>query len=582
MIRYIQEWMRTGLLNITDIESLNSLSEYLVTLVLDKADAHFSQYLERRDVYLLDQVIFSYKMADLIMDKIKQSQFEILSKLSWRKNARRLYEHAIEASWLAKNQEAGLYFFEKSRAALLDDQLKEDRNIQNQEALSLFQVKTIIRINQLQYELDTSDQHSGLYANTQAKMISEKEEQDKLMLSIREKDPLYYARNSNIDTLFNLNVQNNILKDHQAIVEIFNGDSSVFTLIITREGSRIIKIDKHSYDSLSRLFLSLLSNASTSNSKFPLFTVVSRKLYDLIFSGQSLPPGRIIISPDGSCFPFEALITNRQDGIHYMIEDYTISYTYSARYLMSQFPNIKNRKQVDFMGMAPVSYADYLNLAPLAGSDISLNKVQSYFRNPSVSVSNSATKRNFLSSFSDYRIIQLYSHASYNESAGKPLIYFADSSMDLSELFSKEKPAARLVVLSACETALGKDYKGEGVFSFSREFAALGIPASVSNLWSVDNESTYKITEWFYQFVADGLPTDEALRQAKLKFIKESTGEKKLPFYWAASILTGKAEIIRTKPRFPFGDILVVTGITGLALWLMNRKRRQKKTVLQA
>ena len=153
--------------------------------------------------------------------------------------------------------------------------------------------------------------------------------------------------------------------------------------------------------------------------------------------------------------------------------------------------------------------------------------------------------------------------------------------MDLSELFSKEKPAARLVVLSACETALGKEYKGEGVFSFSREFAALGIPASVSNLWSVDNESTYKITEWFYQFVADGLPTDEALRQAKLKFFKESTGEKKLPFYWASAILTGKTEIIRTKPRFPFRDILVIAGITGIALWFMKRKRRSKKTGLQ-
>jgi len=262
-----------------------------------------------------------------------------------------------------------------------------------------------------------------------------------------------------------------------------------------------------------------------------------------------------------------------------MIEDYTISYTYSARYLMSPFPNTANKKQMDFMGMAPVDYAGYLNLVPLIGSDVSLNKIQSYFKKPFVSVSTSATKRNFLSNFSDYRIIQLYSHASYTESAGKPLIYFSDSSMDLAELFSREKPAARLVVLSACETALGKDYKGEGVFSFSREFAALGIPASVSNLWSVDNESTYRITELFYQFVAEGLPTDEALRQAKLTFIKESTGEKKLPFYWAPSILTGKAEIIRTKSRFPYGDIFVITGLTGIAFWFVTRKQRGKTMI---
>jgi Tfp pilus assembly protein PilF len=570
----------TGLLNTPHIESLNSLSEYLVTLVLDKTDAYFSQYKESGNDHLLSKVIYSYRIADRIMDKIKQSSFEIQSKLFWRKSSRRLYEHAIEACWQAKNQEAGLYFFEKSRAVLLDDQLKEDRNIQNQEALELFQIKSTI--NNLQYQMDTSDSHSESYAHARVNMINEREKQDRLLMTIRENDPLYYARNSSIDTISIHRVEEDILKDHEAVIELFNGDSSVFIFMITRNGCRIGKIDKHTYDSLSQSFLYFLSSEEALNNQYSRFTEISGKLYGLIFSGTSIPPGRIVVSPDGNCFPFEALICKNKDGIHYMIEDYTISYTFSARYLMNSFPRRVNKKQIDFMGIAPVAYADYMNLVPLAGSDISLNKIQSYFRSPFVSVSATATKRNFLSNFSDYRIIQLYSHASYNESEGKPLIYFADSSMDLSELFSRDKPAARLVVLSACETALGKDYKGEGMFSFSREFAALGIPASVSNLWSVDNESTYQITEWFYQFVAEGLPSDDALRQAKLKFMEEARGEKKLPYFWASSILTGKAEIISTKPRFPIVDILVVIGLTGLALWFMKRKRSPKKARMAA
>ena len=527
------------------------------------------------DEIQLNQVLTSYRNADQILEMVKGEQFETESQLFWRASSRRLYEHAIEACWLAVNVDQGYYFFEKSRAVLLDDQLRETRFMQERETFDQFQLKN--EISRLQFELDTTIQGSDQYARIQSNIIEKKEEQDRLLQSVRDRDPLYFARNTGAGMAGISDLQKAILKNYAGLLEIFNGDSSVFTLMITKDGSRISKIDKHAYDSLSRLFLSLLSNEDALNNQFPLFTEVSKKLYDLLFAGQAIPAGRIIISPDGICFPFEALINSSKDGIHYMIEDHTISYTYSARYLMSPFPNSTNKRQIDFMGMAPVNYAAYLHLVPLSGSDVSLNKVQSYFRNPSISVSESATKRNFLSSFSDYRIIQLYSHASYNEAIGKPLIYFADSSMDLSELFSKEKPVARLVVLSACETALGKDYKGEGVFSFSREFAALGIPASVSNLWSVDNESTYQITEWFYQFVADGLPTDEALRQAKLKFIKESTGEKKLPFYWASPILTGKAEIIRTKPRFPYGDVIVVVGITGLALWLMNRKYRRKR-----
>ena len=100
-----------------------------------------------------------------------------------------------------------------------------------------------------------------------------------------------------------------------------------------------------------------------------------------------------------------------------------------------------------------------------------------------------------------------------------PVIYFSDSALYLSSLIPDRKPVTQLVVLSACETANGKLYRGEGIFSFNRGFAALGIPAAISNLWSVDNESTYQITELFYKYLSQGLPTDIALQKAKLEFI---------------------------------------------------------------
>jgi CHAT domain-containing protein len=233
------------------------------------------------------------------------------------------------------------------------------------------------------------------------------------------------------------------------------------------------------------------------------------------------------------------------------------------------------------MGVAPVEFASYLKLTSLPGSDVSLKNISSFFNHGNISVASAASKNNFLSNFTSYRIVQIYSHASFAGLSGKPEIYFADSSLVLSELFSRERPLARLVVLSACETALGKDYRGEGVFSFSREFAALGIPASVSNLWSVNNEATYRITELFYANISRGMPTDEALQQAKLKYIKESSGEKKLPFYWAASILTGKTEIITTNTGYPILEIVIILGIAGIFIWagfkggFLNRVKRR-------
>ncbi len=558
------------LMNSKNIQSFKSISEYLGTLVLDKADAHLSQYKALGDKKQLKQILVSYRIADHILNKIKEEQFELQSKLSWRKSARRLYDHAIEASWLAKNSEEALYFFEKSRAVLLDDQLKTENLMQNQEMQDLFQLKS--RINRLENELDTSNPHSDHYSEIQTEIIKSREKQDKLLATIREKDPLYFARNSNAESMSIHDVQNYILKDHAALVEIFNGDSSVFTLTITKSESSISQLDKKSFDSLSRQFMSFISNSNLLNTEFPAFAETSRKLYELIFIDHPLPTDRIIISPDGICFPFEALITNRTSEINYMLNDYSISYTYSARFLLSQFTNTSNRTINDFMGMAPVNYASYLNLPPLAGSEVSLDQIKTHFRNTLVQSNDAASKSNFLLNFPDYKIVQIYSHASYSDSTGRPLIYFADSSMDLSELFSKEKPAARLVVLSACETALGRDYKGEGVFSFSREFAGLGVPAAISNLWSVDNEATYRLTELFYQFISKGLPTDEALRQAKLKFIKDGGRKNGLPFYWASAILTGKTEIIKTKSFYPLWKIVLLLGVAGFLFWMGIKK----------
>jgi CHAT domain-containing protein len=146
----------------------------------------------------------------------------------------------------------------------------------------------------------------------------------------------------------------------------------------------------------------------------------------------------------------------------------------------------------------------------------------------------------------------------------------------LSELLAEKKPLAKLIVLSACETGTGQLYKGEGVFSFNRGFAALGIPSSVSNLWSVDNVSTYHLTELFYKYLARGLPMDEALQKAKLEFMRESSKEKALPFYWAGAILAGKTDAIQLKksPSSTFIVLLITLScvlVFAYALWSRRR-----------
>ncbi len=499
----------SGLLKSRNDRFFNGSSEYIVTLVLDKADAHLNWFKTSGSQNVLAKTVETYRLADLLVDQIRQKQYDISSKLFWRKAIRRLYEHAIEACLLKKDAELGFYFFEKSRAVLLDDQLKQERLEKGMQAK------------------ETID------APAAAEQIPD----------------IQLLRKS-------------VLTGHSAIFEIFNGDSSVFTLSITGSEAAISKVSKTAFDSLSRNYLSMLSDHDRLLRQFPLFSTISHNLYILLFGNKLLPAGRLIISPDGAFFPFEALLVSSRDAArHYMLNDYGISYTYSARFLMNRFANDSKSSGKDFMGLAPVHYDFNPELSSLPGSDISLGLISSYFKNAQALSEKSASKNSFLTSFSDYQIVQLYSHAAYDGAGTEPVIYFSDSALHLSDLASRPGPATRLIVLSACETALGQDYKGEGVFSFSRQFATLGIPASVSNLWSVDNESTYRITELFYEGISNGLSTDISLQQAKLRFMETATGEKSLPYYWAPAILTGKPEIIQTRSPFPVWTIYLLAAL---------------------
>jgi CHAT domain-containing protein len=221
-----------------------------------------------------------------------------------------------------------------------------------------------------------------------------------------------------------------------------------------------------------------------------------------------------------------------------------------------------------------VKYDAGFSLATLQGSDLSLSQIGSYFNIAHNLVASDASRRNFQQQFSDYQVVQLYTHAAESSSHDEPVIYFADSALYLSDLIPEKKPQTRLIVLSACETGNGKFYQGEGVFSFNRGFAAIGIPSSITNLWSVDNKTTYRITELFYKYLSKGLPIDLALQNAKLDFIQHASKENKLPYYWAACILAGKSDAITNEKEFPWKDIVIVTGLTSLTFFVWQKRKK--------
>jgi CHAT domain-containing protein len=535
--------------------------QYVIKLVLDLADANLEFYKQTKNISYLLSAVNIFRSADKMMDRIKISQTELYSKLFWRIDTRRLYDHATESSFLLGDHEQVFYFMEKSRASLLIDQLKEEAT-GDSSMVELSIVKKKI-LNQ-EREMASLKSDSKEYAEMQRSLFLLKEQSAHIDQMIKEHNPWYYQSllDTNFVELRDIQKKLSEKNDPKTILEFFHGDSATYVLSISSDKSRITRINKNAYEKLVDLYMYYLSDPTKENQNYEGFINCSRDLYQLIFSRIELPKGRIIISPDGKYYPFEALVTNSNLSTpDYFLKKHIVSYTYSVRYLLNDFTKNRSKSDGNFLGVAPVTYPQSFQLSALPVSDISLNIISSYFTNTHSLIASQATRNNFMHQFQDYKIIQLYTHASDTSAYGEPVIYFSDSALYLSELIPEGKIATRLVVLSACETGNGKLYKGEGVFSFNRGFASLGIPSSVINLWSVDDESTYRLTELFYKYVNEGLALDQALQKAKLEFISSSSREKRLPYYWAAAVLVGKSDKIEMHNGMGWRYVYIASGI---------------------
>src|SRR5262249_17602959 len=95
---------------------------------------------------------------------------------------------------------------------------------------------------------------------------------------------------------------------------------------------------------------------------------------------------------------------------------------------------------------------------------------------------------------------------------------------------------ARLVTVSACESAGARTYSGEGLVGLSWAFLRAGAHEVVGALWRVDDASTAQLMESLYEHIGAGQTPAEAMRTAKLAMLKSGSVYRK-PFYWAAFVL---------------------------------------------
>jgi CHAT domain-containing protein len=147
-----------------------------------------------------------------------------------------------------------------------------------------------------------------------------------------------------------------------------------------------------------------------------------------------------------------------------------------------------------------------------------------------------------------YRVLHIATHGLLNaerpQFTGLVLSLVGNKTEDgflrTDEVFNL-KLGSPLVILSACETGLGKEKRGEGVMGLTRAFIYAGAPTVGVSLWSVADKSTAELMTDFYKRLLTSGATparpSAAMREAQLAMI---AGKKySAPFYWAPFVLVG-------------------------------------------
>jgi CHAT domain-containing protein/tetratricopeptide (TPR) repeat protein len=147
-----------------------------------------------------------------------------------------------------------------------------------------------------------------------------------------------------------------------------------------------------------------------------------------------------------------------------------------------------------------------------------------------------------------YRIVHFATHGildnQHPELSGVVLSLFdrngnrQDGFLRLHDIYNLNLPA-ELVVLSACNTGLGKDVRGEGLIGLTRGFMYAGSASVVASLWTVDDKATSDLMSHFYRgMLNEGLPPAAALRQSQINMWRQKRW--RAPYYWAAFTLQGE------------------------------------------
>ena len=548
----------------------------------NKTELLLGLFKKTNDARYLKACLSTALVTDSVIQEMRREQSAEQSKLFWRNKTRNFFTNALEACFLAKDHALAFYFMEKSRAVILADKLNELG------AASLLPATEVVREELLRKEIANEENILRMmlssvpgYDSVNAMLIEARHQLDIHIKSLERKYPAYYSYKFSSDVLSFQQFKDYLKSKKTSFVSYFLGDTASYILSvsgadISGADGKMIKVPATAYNKKQLdALVTFFADGALQNRQYDSLIRQSHEFYKRMFEPLNVAKGNLIVCPDGFILPYDALYAD-QAGKKTLLNDYSFSYVYSANSLLTRFKS--KDAGLNFAGFAPVSFKPYLDLADLDPSAEFLDKAASNYPVTKLFTGRKSSRKNFLLNMGSYRIVNVFSHASAGNNDEEPMLFMEDSAIHLSELQYLDQINTQLVILSACQTSSGKNVTGEGIYSLSRGFTAAGIPSVMATIWRADENSVYQISVLFHKYIASGMRKDEALRLAKIDYLKTADNEKSLPYYWANMVIMGNTdsiELIHENYLSWLPGILIILGIAISLFFLRQRSARR-------
>ncbi len=545
-------------------------------------------YLLSEEVLIKNRASYERDEAKLYMSEIHQHIYEETLRYLWKLHA--LY---------AEPKYLGLVFqtMERSKSALLQEALAKAKIMQEaqipdslrkeEKTLKIALEETNFLLKMMQ-RAETSEKWHHLDSTR----LQQERSLEKWKQKWSKSFPEYFLPDYTTKEKHIADIQNEV-KEDEVIVEYYWGKQALYSIAIFHDAIELHEVKrKDLLEKQVKDFFKMVNDShvylenSEREKQASAYASLGKGLFDSILSPflhREISTAAII--PDGPLcqIPFEALVENKPvssvSGFHqldYILKKYQISYAHSCQILFStsfttswwdkksllflSYPSGAERKKNE---ENPAFFLPNAAMLPLLSKELGATYQM-------------ATKENLRTNLPYHDMVHFHVHASADtaNTANSKFLFVQEKNPQKEDpLYSHEIYGMNFkdkwVMLNACETAIGKHYQGEGVYSLARGFSYAGSNGVFTGLWKLNETPTFEITKHFYHNLQKNGDVEQAFHQAKRDFLQNQDNLTAHPSYWAGTILINNS---RERKKYDTLVAIFLVVFFATCLWYGRKK----------